>query len=161
MAYCAKCGREIMEGRQLCDLCMVEMQKNSNTVRLEPWKILSLCSLSVLILAVFLPMATISVLGYTENIPSYDDISTWLMVLLAVVGIFDVIKSRHRGIFLLSILTLCDVVYRYAKINEVARRMQLESFASVNIGIGWYILCMATIALFVASVLGRRANKKK
>lgn len=161
--YCRKCGKEIPENSAVCPACGAGASGKKSVVgggsllgddkRDNVTKLMMLIGAVVSIISTFLPFATASAFGMSETV-SYvnggegDGI---IAIILSVVVLVLVFLNKPRKFSVIPAgLTICMLVYEMISLSDAAD--SAFGLAEVSMGIGFWLILAANIAIIVGAV---------
>ena len=107
-----------------------------------------------MILGVFLPFATASVLGVTSSQTLIDGGDGWFFLGIAIIlGLL----GKNTGVLAMGIIAVLLIIF---EINDLSKIAQENEFGYLlERGSGFYLMLLSTIGLTIAGIYGKMTSR--
>lgn len=110
-----------------------------------------------MILGVFLPFATASVLGVTSSQTLIDGGDGWFFLGIAIIAIILGLLGKNTGVLAMGIIAVLLIIF---EINDLSKIAQKNEFGYLlERGSGFYLMLLSTIGLTIAGIYGKMTSR--
>ena len=118
---------------------------------------LAVASSVLMILGVFLPFATASVLGVTSSQTLIDGGDGWFFLGIAIIAIILGLLGKNTGVLAMGIIAVLLIIF---EINDLSKIAQENEFGYLlERGSGFYLMLLSTIGLTIAGIYGKMTSR--
>ena len=172
--FCPTCGKELSDGATFCPGCGTALngksgangansQKTSSKFfDLSRMNIIGIVASIAVLLAVFLPFASIDIFGTKESVSLIDGSDGILFIIIAVAGaVFSVLNLNIVVIIAGAISTVFFFIENANLSGSDADELTQLAASMIQKEFGYYLLIIGSIGLIVAGLVGFVLKKKK